>query len=75
LNLDLNKQNETDIQNQESKYLFELVADGSLVINDYIKRKAKFTDPLLLTDLFINEMFQIQILSKNILKKMLGKLF
>jgi hypothetical protein len=63
LNLDLNKQNETDIQNQEFKYLFELVADGSLV-NDYIKRKAKFTedmigvvDPLLLTDLFINEMF------------------
>ncbi len=53
LNLDLNKQIETDIQNQESKYLFELVADGSLVINDYIKRKAKFTDPLLLTDLFI----------------------
>ena len=62
LNLDLNKQNETYIQNQESKYLFELVADGSLVINDYIKRKAKFTDPLLLTDLFINELFQIQIL-------------
>ena len=64
MNLDLNKQNETDIQNQESKYLFELVADGSLVINDYIKRKEKFTDPLLLTDLFINEMFQIDALKE-----------
>ena len=69
MNLDLNKQIETDIQNQESKYLFELVADGSLV-NDYIKRKEKFTedmivvDPLLLTDLFINEMFQIDSLKE-----------
>jgi hypothetical protein len=40
LNLDLNNENETEIEDQESKYLFELVADGSLV-NNYIKRKKK----------------------------------